>query len=97
MTNSTQLTEVLKQRSGSTKQVHAELDAIGRLCPWPLLMSKQALQTLAAGEVLRVSADDPLAELDLRSLCERAGHSLLELQWNEAATQFIALIRKSAE
>jgi tRNA 2-thiouridine synthesizing protein A len=77
------------------EQPAIELDAIGKLCPWPLLMSKQALLTLAEGDLLKVRADDPLAELDLRSLCDRGAHTLLELRWNETATEFVALIRKA--
>ena len=78
---------------------HADLrilDAVGKLCPWPLLMSKQALLTLADGEYLRVLADDPLAELDLRALCERAGHTLVALSWNAEHTRFEALIQKAS-
>jgi tRNA 2-thiouridine synthesizing protein A len=62
--------------------VHAfdhTLDALGKLCPWPLLLTKEALKTLEPGQVLRVLADDPLAELDIRSLCERTGQALIDL------------------
>lgn len=54
------------------------VDARGELCPWPLLKAKAALGELESGALIAVYADDPLAELDLRALCERAGHTLLE-------------------
>jgi tRNA 2-thiouridine synthesizing protein A len=68
------------------------LDALGKQCPWPLMLTKQALQSLAPGEVLSVLADDPLAELDIRSLCDRTGDVLLDVQTTD--TQWRFWIRK---
>ena len=53
------------------------VDARGQLCPWPLILAKQALSQLASGATIEVWADDPLAELDLRALCARAGHGFV--------------------
>jgi len=69
------------------------LDARGTLCPWPLLKTKAALAQLSSGELLAVYADDPLAELDLRALCERAGHTLAAI--SEHAGQLYVLIAKA--
>lgn len=56
------------------------LDALGQLCPWPLVLTKQALNAALAGDELIVLSDDPLAELDIRALCERDGHTLISLE-----------------
>ena len=56
------------------------LDALGQLCPWPLVLTKQALKNVLSGAELCVLTDDPLAELDIRALCERDGHEFLSLQ-----------------
>jgi tRNA 2-thiouridine synthesizing protein A len=75
-------------------QIEITVDARGRLCPWPLLLTKTALASAPTGAVLCVLADDPLAELDLRALCLRAGHRLLALQIN-ASGELCARIEKS--
>jgi tRNA 2-thiouridine synthesizing protein A len=69
------------------------VDARGELCPWPLLKTKAALAPLACGALVAVYADDPLAELDLRALCVRAGHTLITA--SEQAGQLYVLIAKA--
>lgn len=56
----------------------AELDAKGLLCPLPVLKARKRLQGLAAGQVLRVEADDPAAIIDVPHFCNEAGHMLLD-------------------
>lgn len=68
------------------------VDARGELCPWPLLRAKAALGELEPGAQIAVYADDPLAGLDLRALCERAGHALLACVENSG--QVYVLIAK---
>jgi tRNA 2-thiouridine synthesizing protein A len=60
-----------------TQATETQIDALGQACPWPLILAKQALKTLAAGATLCVVSDDPLAELDLAALCARDGHAFL--------------------
>jgi tRNA 2-thiouridine synthesizing protein A len=69
------------------------VDARGEWCPWPLLRSKTALRALLAQQRIAVYATDPLAELDLRALCLREGHELIELSQLEAG--IYALIAKA--
>ncbi len=70
------------------------LDAIGQLCPWPLVLTKQALKGVRGGDELRVLADDPFAELDIRALCERDGHEFLALEQSADKGAFTMRIRK---
>ncbi|WP_281648141.1 sulfurtransferase TusA family protein [Parendozoicomonas sp. Alg238-R29] len=58
-------------------QVNKELDASGLNCPMPLLKAKQALNVMAAGEILKVLATDPGSERDFSSFASLAGHELL--------------------
>lgn len=53
------------------------IDALGRECPWPLILCKQNLLAMSPGEILRIDVDDPMAELDLRALCAREQHTWL--------------------
>jgi len=72
--------------------VTAELDAVGLLCPLPVLKARKRLSQLATGEVLRILADDPAAVIDVPHFCNEAGHELLSMQ-DEGAVQ-ICLVRR---
>ena len=71
---------------------HADLDATGLLCPLPVLKARKRLQALAAGEVLRLVADDPAAIVDVPHYCAEAGHDLLEQ--SQSGDVQVYLIRK---
>lgn len=53
-----------------------ELDALGLLCPLPVLKARKRLQALAPGEVLTLLTDDPAAVVDVPHFCAEAGHVL---------------------
>jgi tRNA 2-thiouridine synthesizing protein A len=55
-----------------------DLDAMGLLCPLPVLKARKRLQDMEVGTVLRVYADDPAAIVDVPHFCAEAGHILLE-------------------
>ncbi|MEM9438430.1 MAG: sulfurtransferase TusA family protein [Pseudomonadota bacterium] len=55
----------------------AELDAIGLLCPLPVLKARKRLEALAPGQVLKVLADDGAAIVDVPHFCAEAGHDLV--------------------
>lgn len=57
----------------------AELDAIGLLCPLPVLKARKRLGALAPGQTLRVLADDPAALVDIPHFCAQAGHELIAM------------------
>lgn len=63
-----------------------DLDAIGLLCPLPVLKARKRLQALPAGGILRVRADDPAAIIDIPHFCAEAGHTLVS-QEDEGAVQ----------
>ena len=54
-----------------------ELDATGLLCPMPLLQAKRALNAMASGEKLRVTATDQGSVRDFQVFAEQSGHTLL--------------------
>lgn len=60
-----------------------ELDLSGLKCPLPALLTERALRGLADGALLAVTATDPMAPLDLKHLCQRDGHSVLEERQND--------------
>jgi tRNA 2-thiouridine synthesizing protein A len=68
------------------------LDAIGLLCPLPVLKARKRLQPLEIGDTLEMRADDPAAIVDVPHFCAEAGHTLLEMR-DEGAVQ-VYVIRK---
>lgn len=69
-----------------------ELDLSGLTCPMPLLKTKQALNKLAAGAVVRVVATDPASERDFRVFAEQSGNRLLNAE--KADGKFIFVLKK---
>lgn len=73
----------------------ATVDARGLICPQPLLRTRARLATMAAGEVVKVVATDPHAELDFEVYCLRTGHQLLERA--QAGGEWTFWIQKRAD
>lgn len=59
------------------KQV--ELDALGLLCPLPVLKARKKLQELAPGDQLDLLSDDPAAVVDVPHFCAETGHQLVDM------------------
>ena len=57
----------------------AELDCVGLYCPIPIARTKQEIDKLETGQVLKVEADDPAAEEDIKSWARRTGHEIVKL------------------
>ncbi|WP_377187996.1 sulfurtransferase TusA family protein [Ruegeria meonggei] len=53
------------------------LDALGLLCPLPVLKARKRLKSMPEGSVLRVLADDPAAIIDVPHFCIESGYQLL--------------------
>ncbi|GAA6207436.1 sulfurtransferase TusA family protein [Cognatishimia sp. WU-CL00825] len=54
-----------------------DIDAIGLLCPLPVLKLRKRLQKLAAGAQVRLLTDDPASIVDVPHFCQEQGHRLL--------------------
>ena len=54
-----------------------DVDACGLLCPLPVLRAGRALRGLRPGQVLRISATDRMALIDMPHFAREAGHELL--------------------
>ena len=51
-----------------------EIDALGLLCPLPVLRLKKRMQPLKSGACIRLLADDPAALIDVPHFCAETGH-----------------------
>ncbi len=72
---------------------HEDIDAIGLLCPLPVLKARKRLKGMEAGKILRLIATDPAAVVDVPHFCFESGNELVS-QTDEGETQ-IYLIRKT--
>jgi tRNA 2-thiouridine synthesizing protein A len=70
------------------------LDATGLRCPEPVMMVRKQVRTMAAGETLLITADDPSTTRDIPSFCRFMDHVLLSSQVERLPYQF--LIQKGA-
>lgn len=64
------------------------IDCRGELCPLPVLKARRAL---ARRQAIEIWCTDPLAELDLRALCEREGHHFLSATHDTEGVQRMVL------
>ncbi len=66
----------------------AELDCVGLYCPMPIAMTKEEIEKLDVGQILKVEADDPAAEEDIKRWAKRTGHELLRFEKQEGILTF---------
>jgi len=53
------------------------LDVLGRVCPYPLVLTKKAMEKLNSGDVLKVLCDAPAsAEDSIPKFCEKQNFTL---------------------
>jgi tRNA 2-thiouridine synthesizing protein A len=70
-----------------------KIDAIGLLCPLPVLKLRKRMAKLAVGAEVELSADDPAAMIDVPHFCNEAGHLLVSIE--EAGGHTLYRLRKS--
>ena len=66
-----------------------EIDAIGLLCPLPVLRLRKRMMPLASGARVHLLADDPAAVIDVPHFCAEAGHRLVEMTETEGQMRFV--------
>lgn len=75
-------------------EIKDTLDAIGLLCPLPVLKARKRLKSLEPGQVLELLADDPAAVIDVPHFCNESGHVFLGQR--DAGSHQVYLIRKAS-
>jgi len=58
----------------------AELDCVGLYCPIPIAQTKEEIDKLEVDQVLKVEADDPAAEEDIKRWAKRIGHEIMKFE-----------------
>lgn len=60
-----------------------QIDALGLLCPLPVLKLAKALKRASPGDVVELCADDPTAVIDVPHYCTESGNMLLASQQDQ--------------
>jgi len=60
----------------------------------PIAMTKEEIEKIDVGQVLRVEADDPAAEEDIKRWAKRAGHEILKFEKTGAIMIFFIKKKK---
>ncbi len=55
-----------------------KVDAIGLLCPEPIMMLHKAINKSSSGDIIELKVTDPSAERDVEKFCSFLGHELLD-------------------
>ena len=76
----------------TTQNHDKELDARGLSCPLPILKTKQALNDLASGQVLKVVATDPGSIKDMQAFANQTGNPLVSQA--EQGKEYVFFLRK---
>lgn len=61
-----------------------QIDAVGLVCPLPILRFKKRTLHLTSGTLVDFLADDPSGRKDLHALCELTGHRIEWLREEDA-------------
>lgn len=78
--------------AGTEHTYDIELDARGLNCPLPILRTKKSLNTMTAGQVLKILATDPGSVRDFQAFSRQSGNLLLHSA--EHAGEFSYYLRK---
>ncbi len=76
----------------SSKTPDQTLDVLGRVCPYPLVLTKKALEKMSSGQILKILCDAPAsAEDSLPKFAEKQGFKFeaVKLAGQEAWDIFI--------
>ena len=65
-----------------------DIDAIGLLCPLPVLKAAKRLRSMAPGQVLRLQANDPAAVVDVPHYCNESGNRLVSASEDGETTHY---------
>lgn len=68
-------------------------DASDLACPMPIIKTKQALEGMKVGEILKVISTDPGSVSDMKAWTGKTGHALLGQE--QSGDQYIFYIRKT--
>lgn len=74
----------------SGKTPDQTLDVLGRVCPYPLVLTKKTVEKMSSGQLLKVLCDAPAsAEDSIPKWVEKQGHKLESVKQGESWELYI--------
>jgi TusA-related sulfurtransferase len=70
-----------------------DLDCIGLYCPVPIYETRKKIDSMKKGQILKMTADDPGSEPDIKSWARMTGNKLLRIEKDD--DKFIFYIEKT--
>lgn len=74
-------------------QISLTIDAKGKKCPMPVLLTSKGIKQIASGETMLVEATDGGSKSDIPAWAKDTGHELLETQAEDGVYRYY--IRKA--
>ena len=68
------------------------IDAVGLICPEPLMMLRNEVRSMSVGETVSVVATDPSTVRDFTNFCRFMGHELVSSSQRD--DRYLFVIRK---
>jgi TusA-related sulfurtransferase len=68
-----------KDIQGNDIKEDAYVDCTGVYCPVPLFETRKKINELKDGQILKMVADDPTSEVDLKAWSRTTGNEILEI------------------
>ncbi|MEP3295307.1 MAG: sulfurtransferase TusA family protein [Pseudoruegeria sp.] len=65
------------------------VDALGLLCPLPVLRLRKRMEPLESGQIAELLADDPAAVIDVPHFCNETGHQFLGMSKTDTHNRFL--------
>jgi len=72
------------------------INACGLQCPGPILQLKQAIDDLAVGEAISITATDPGFVADAPAWCNTTGHGLISIEPAERGSYRAVVVKRAA-
>jgi len=73
-----------------------EIDVLGRVCPYPLVMTKRATEGLNPGEVVKILCDsEPSVTKEIPNFCEKKGFLMEAVRLKDKGYWEVYVMRKS--
>ena len=65
-----------------------EIDCVGLYCPLPIAKTKEGIDQIKKGEILKIEADDPAAEEDIKAWAKRTEHKIIHFEKSDGILTF---------
>ena len=72
---------------------NATLDALGLMCPMPIVQLARKSKEMKSGQILELLCDDVGAKEDIPAWCSRTGHTLISMGEDGKTLKFYIKIK----